>query len=113
MQCTGYSVVRGTTISSFAVEVVDVVDSEPGTDGARIIVTVSGPAVDATGIGPGFSGSPIYCPDGAGVSRNIGAISQSVKEYGGHIGLATGIEAILGVPVDVPKRAPKPSARMR
>src|SRR5215217_554946 len=63
MQCTGYSVVRGTTISSFAVEVVDVVDSEPGTDGARIIVTVSGPAVDATGIGFGFSGSPIYCPD--------------------------------------------------
>src|SRR4029078_10120168 len=96
MHCTGYSVVRGTTISSFAVEVVDVVDSEPGTDGARIIVTVSGPAVDVTGIGPGFSGSPIYCPDGNGVQRNIGAISESIGDYGGKTVLATPIEMMLG-----------------
>ena len=103
MHCTGYSVVRGTAISSFAVDVVDVVDSEPGTDGARIIVTVSGPAVDATGIGPGFSGSPIYCPDGNGVQRNIGAISESIGDYGGKTVLATPIEIMLANPVDPPK----------
>ena len=113
MQCTGYSVVRGTTISSFDVDVVDVVDSEPGTDGARIIVTVSGPAVDATGIGPGFSGSPIYCPDGNGVQRNIGAISESIGDYGGKTVLATPIEIMLANPVDPPKPPNAKASRSR
>jgi hypothetical protein len=102
MHCTGYSVVRGTAISAFAVDVVDVVDAEPGTDSARILVEASGPAVDATGIGPGFSGSPIYCPDGAGVQRNIGAISESIGAYGGKTVLATPIELMLANPVDPP-----------
>lgn len=114
MHCTGYSVVKGTTISSFAVDVDDVVDSEPGTDGARILVTASGPAVDATGIGPGFSGSPVYCPDGNGVQRNIGAISESIGDYGGKTVLATPIEIMLANPVDppLPPNAKK-SARAR
>src|SRR3954447_8283768 len=103
MHCTGYSVVRGTTISSFDVDVVDVIDGVPGEDGARIIVTASGPAVDATGIGPGFSGSPIYCPDASGVQRNIGAISESIGDYGGKTVLATPIELMLSNPVDPPK----------
>ncbi len=104
MRCTGYSVIQGTAISSFDVEVLDVAAGEASGVG-NILVQVSGPAVDATGVGPGFSGSPIYCPDAAGMSRNIGAISQSVNEYGGKIVLATSIEAILGTPVDVPARA--------
>jgi len=103
MHCTGYSVVRGTTISSFDVDVVDVIDSDPGTDGARIIVTASGPAVDATGIGPGFSGSPIYCADGNGVQRNIGAISESIGDYGGKTVLATPIELMLANSDNPPK----------
>ncbi len=103
MHCTGYSVVRGTTITSFAVDVVDVIDGVPGEDGARIIVTASGPAVDPTGIGPGFSGSPIYCPDAANVQRNIGAISESIGDYGGRTVLATPIELMLSNPVDAPK----------
>src|SRR3954471_1096165 len=73
MRCTGYSVVRGTDISSFAVDVVDVADGYGLPTAPAILVRVSGPAVDATGIGPGFSGLPIYCADGAGVMRNIGA----------------------------------------
>ena len=84
MQCTGYSVIQGTTISSFDVTVLDVAAGEAAGIG-RILFQVSGPAVDATGIGPGFSGSPIYCPDGAGVSRVIGAISrvdQRVRRQG-------------------------------
>ena len=103
MRCTGYSVVQGTTISSFNVDVLDVAGGE-ATAGARILIGVSGPAVDATGIGPGFSGSPIYCPDGAGTNRVIGAISESINEYGGKAALATPIEAIIGTPVDVPGR---------
>ena len=47
---------------------------------------VSGPAVDATGLGPGFSGSPILCPGADGVARNIGAISETIGEYGGRLG---------------------------
>src|SRR4051812_10426188 len=72
MHCTGYSVVRGTDISSFDVDVVDVADGYGLPTAPAILVDVSGPAVDATGIGPGFSGSPIYCADAAGVMRNIG-----------------------------------------
>ena len=55
----------------------------------------SGPAVDATGIAEGFSGSPVMCLDANGVRRNIGAISQSVGEYGNHVVLVTPIEEML------------------
>jgi hypothetical protein len=110
MQCTGRSVIQGTAISTFDVTVLDVAAGEAAGIG-NILIQVSGPAVDATGIGPGFSGSPIYCPDAAGVQRVIGAISQSVNEYGGKIALATSIDAILGTPVDVPSRPA--SARMK
>jgi hypothetical protein len=111
LRCTGYSVVRATDISSFRVDVIDVVDGVAGSDGPRILVEASGPAVDATGIGPGFSGSPIYCPDAAGVQRNIGAISESIGDYGGRVVLATPIESILANPVDAPKPAGAGAAR--
>jgi len=102
MRCTGLSVVRGTEIAGFDVEVVDVVDDGAGS-GARILVRGSGPAIDATGMGAGFSGSPILCPDAAGVPRTIGAVSEAIGAYGGKLVLATPIEAILGTPVDPPR----------
>src|SRR5215213_8397903 len=102
MQCTGYSVIRGTDISSFDVEIVDVLSGDAsGNDGPRILIRVSGPAVDRTGVGPGFSGSPIYC-DG----RNAGAISEAIGEYGGKTVLATPIEEILSNPPDAPRGKP-------
>jgi hypothetical protein len=103
MQCTGYSVVRGTEIASFDVEVLDVIDGDAAGQGPRLLVRVSGPAVDGTGVGPGFSGSPIYCRDEQGTDCNAGAISESLGEYGGDVVLATPIEAILGAPVDAPR----------
>ena len=48
--------------------VLDVAAGEATSGGGRILFEVSGPAVDATGLGPGFSGSPIYCPDGPACS---------------------------------------------
>lgn len=90
MHCTGLSVIRGTTISSFDVEILDVIAAESGLSGPRILVRVSGPAVDSTGIGPGFSGSPVIC-DG----RNAGAISEGLGEYGNEVALATPIEEML------------------
>jgi hypothetical protein len=90
MHCTGLSVVRGTEISSFDVEILDVVAEEGGLSGPRILVRTSGPAVAESGVGQGFSGSPIMC-DG----RNAGAISQALGEYGNDVVLATPIEEIL------------------
>jgi hypothetical protein len=102
MHCTGYSVIRGTTISSFDVDVIDVTE-----DG--ILISASGPAVDQTGIGEGFSGSPIYCKDSQGVSRVIGAIAAGIGDYGNHKALATPIEQMLAQPVTPPaaRRAAK------
>jgi hypothetical protein len=106
MQCTGLSVVRGTDIASFGVEVIDVIAEDPAFGGARILVRVYGPAVDATGVGPGFSGSPILCG-----GRNAGAISEGIGEYGNKVVLATPIAAILsGHPQPAPagaRRAPR------
>jgi hypothetical protein len=90
MHCTALSVIQGTEISSFNADVVAVSSSPPG-----ILVRVSGPAVDATGAGQGFSGSPIYCPDGQGTPRNIGAIAGGLSDYGNKTVLAQPIEQIL------------------
>lgn len=110
MRCTGLSVVRGTQVSLFDVEVVDVIGRDAGAAG-RILVRVSGPAVDATGIGPGFSGSPILCPGSDGVARNAGAISEAVGEYGGKVALATPIEAILAEQIQPPPAGDAEPAR--
>jgi hypothetical protein len=102
MRCTGYSVIRGTEISEFDVEILDVVSGDASAnDGPRILIRVSGDAVDRTGVGPGFSGSPVYC-DG----RNAGAISEAIGEYGGKTVLATPIEEILANPPDAPRGTP-------
>ena len=109
MRCEGLSVIRGTAITSFGVEVIDVIRGDSAAPGARLLVRVFGPAVDGTGVGPGFSGSPIYCRGGDGVRRNAGAISESVGEFGNRIALATPIEQILGQSPEVPasaRRAP-------
>jgi len=109
LHCTARTVVQGTTISEFDVDVLDVVADQFG-EGARILVHVSGPAVDATGIASGFSGSPVYCPNANGVIGNAGAISATIGQYGGDVGLVTPIEQMLSLPVTPPsgvRRAPK------
>src|SRR5918993_3590618 len=100
LHCTGYSVVRGTAVVAFDIEVIDVIDDRSTGSGPRIMVRASGTAVDETGIGPGFSGSPIYCSAGGGGPRVIGAISEAIGEYGGKGVLATPIQAMPGDPVD-------------
>jgi hypothetical protein len=112
MHCTALSVIHGTEISSFDTEVLEVISGDAADD-ARILVRVSGPAVDATGIGPGFSGSPIYCPDGDGVQRVIGAISEGIGEYGNKVALATPIEQMLAEPVTPPAAARRDPALLR
>jgi hypothetical protein len=107
MRCTGLSVFKGQQIESFNVEILDVIgEAETGTTQPRLLVRVSGGKVEATGVGPGFSGSPIYCTGSDGVSRNVGAISETIGDYGGKQVLATPIEQIVGTPVEPPKPSP-------
>jgi hypothetical protein len=112
MECTGLTVIRGTEISSFEAEVIDVVD-DGSTPGAAVLIRVRGPAVDETGIAEGFSGSPIYCDRGDGVDRNIGAIAYGLGDYGNKLGLVTPIQAILGQPISPPANVRKLSRRER
>jgi hypothetical protein len=102
MACTGDTVVQGTAISSFNVRVIQVV--EVPSEGPRILVSVSGPAVDVTGLAEGFSGSPVYCPTPTGPA-NAGAISAGVGQFGNSLGLVTPIEQMLGQPVEPPSGA--------
>ena len=112
MECTGLTVIRGTAISSFEAEVIDVVD-DGSTAGAAVLVRVRGPAVDETGIAEGFSGSPVYCDKGDGVDRNIGAIAYGLGDYGNKLGLVTPIRALLGQPVSPPAHARRLTRRER
>src|SRR4051794_24813921 len=83
MRCTGLSVIQGTEITSFDVEVLDVVSGDAASKQPLILVRVSGPAVDTTGVAEGFSGSPVICPDRDGVRRVAGAIAYATGDYGG------------------------------
>ena len=111
MDCTADTVIQGTTISSFDVHVLGVVQ-DPHI-GPRILIRASGPAVEGTGIAEGFSGSPVYCPDAMGEMRNAGAISAGVGDYGNNDALVTPIEQMLGEPVTPPSSAPRLEARVR
>jgi len=105
MTCEGRSVFRGTAIETFNVEILDVL--EPSVEGgAGILFRAYGPNVDETGLGFGFSGSPIYCPDSEGTMRVIGAVAMGVEDYGNDVAIATPIEDMLNLPSE-----PPPSAR--
>lgn len=104
MTCTARTVVQGTEITSFGVEVLDVVNDLDGT-GPRILVRVSGDAVAGSGIASGFSGSPVYCAGRDGRVGNAGAVSATVGQYGNDVGLVTPIEQMLGLPVRPPSGA--------
>lgn len=110
MDCTAETVIQGVTISSFNVHVIDIV-SAPG--GARILVSVSGPAVDQTGVAEGMSGSPVYCQEPDGTVANVGAISAGVGSYGNKVALVTPIQQMLGEPARPPSGAPRLTARTR
>ena len=104
MTCEARTVIRGTEVVSFTARVDDVLRDGSDLRRARLLVTVSGAAVEATGIGAGFSGSPLFCPGADGTPRIAGAISETIGQYGGTRVLATPIQAVLGEPVDPPRQ---------
>lgn len=104
MRCTARTVVAGTSITSFDAAVLDVVAPRAG-EGSRILVRVSGPAVEGTGVAEGFSGSPLICPGPGGEPRIAGAVSEGIGAYGNALALATPIEAMLHESVRPPASA--------
>ncbi len=116
MRCQAASVVQGVAISTFDVEIIDIVTGDAAARTPYLLFRADGPAIEKTGIGPGFSGSPIRCPAADGSMQIAGAISEGIGEFGGKTALATPIESVLGEPVDVPdgaSRRPDLMARAR
>lgn len=89
----GLTVVRGTEVARFEVEVVDVLD-EPGERNDFIVVRVYGDAIERSGgIAAGMSGSPVYLE-----GKLAGALSRAAAwslDRARPLGLVTPIEAML------------------
>lgn len=88
----GKTVVQGTEIEEFDVEVIGVIPQPAPTLGL-VMVRVSGNAIDlAGGIASGMSGSPVYIDD-----KLLGAIGYGY-EYSDHkVGLVTPAESMLAI----------------
>lgn len=98
----GKTVVHGTLIEEFDVEVITIIP-QPGSIPDLIMVRVSGDAIDRSGgIASGMSGSPVYV-DG----KLLGAISYAY-EYSDHrVGLLTPAAPMLALLDKVPVAAPQ------
>ena len=93
-QAVGYTVRKGTTVESFDVEILGVMQNgiAPGRD--LIIVDTSGQLIqDAGGIWFGISGSPIYTLDG----KLIGAIAYGFSSTSSIAGVTPADPDMLGV----------------
>ncbi len=89
----GYAktVVHGTDIETFDVEVLGVMKQKGATGGDLILVKVSGPLIDKTeGIAQGMSGSPVYIN-----GKLLGAVAYGFPQSGGRIGMVTPISDML------------------
>ncbi len=92
MEGIGKTVIRGTEIEEFDVEVLSIVD-EPGLNHDLILIETSGEVIEETGgISSGMSGSPIYIDD-----QLIGAIGYGWQMADHKIGLVTPIESMLEI----------------
>lgn len=91
----GYAktVVHGTKIDTFDVDVLGVMKQKGATGGDLVLVKVSGPLIDETeGIAQGMSGSPVYI-DG----KLLGAIAYGFPQSEGRIGMVTPISDMINL----------------
>ena len=91
----GYAktVVHGTQIDTFDVDILGVMKNKGATGGDLVLVKVSGPLIDKTdGIAQGMSGSPVYI-DG----KLLGAIAYGFPQSDGRIGMVTPISDMLNL----------------
>lgn len=107
----GYAktVVHGTQVETFDVDVLGVMKQKGATGGDLILVKVSGDLIDKTeGIAQGMSGSPVYIN-----GKLLGAIAYGFPQSGGRIGMVTPISDMLELWLTDNKKSayiPKPSS---
>lgn len=100
----GYAktVVHGTEITTFDVDVLGVMKNKGATGGDLVLVKVSGPVIDESrGIAQGMSGSPVYI-DG----KLLGAVAYGFPQSEGRIGMVTPISDMLNLWTLEDRRAP-------
>jgi hypothetical protein len=87
----GYTVIRGTKIEQFTVEVLELIP-DGGFDGGPLILArfTGGPVEFSNGVGQGYSGSPCYIN-----GKLLGAISTGMPFTDTHIGGITPIQSML------------------
>lgn len=96
MRGEALTVVRGSQISSFPVEVIDVQHSADAPGGAQILARAEGPLMEETGgVVSGMSGSPVYVTGPDGVRRVIGAVAYGTGDRSGLVVGLTPIEQML------------------
>lgn len=91
----GYAktVVQGTKIDTFRVDVLGVMKKKGATGGDLVLVKVSGPLIDKTkGIAQGMSGSPVYIN-----GKLLGAIAYGFPQSEGRIGMVTPIADMINL----------------
>lgn len=89
----GYAktVVHGTKIEPFDVDVLGIMKNKGASGGDLVLVKVSGPVIDKSGgIAQGMSGSPVYIN-----GRLLGAIAYGFPQSDGRIGMVTPISDML------------------
>ena len=92
MQGVGKTVLRGTKIEEFAVEIVSILENQ-NMDQDLILVKTSGDVIERTGgIASGMSGSPVYVK-----GKLIGAIGYGWQMANHKIGMVTPIEEMLNI----------------
>jgi len=91
MKGTGYTVIRGTKIEAFNVEVLELVPDGGFDGGPMILARFTGPVVDfSNGIAGGYSGSPVYIDN-----KLVGAVSMAMPYTDTHIGGITPISRMI------------------
>lgn len=91
MQGYAKTVVHGTKIDTFNVDVLGIMKNKRATGGDLVLVKVSGPLIDETnGIAQGMSGSPVYIN-----GKLLGAIAYGFPQSNGRIGMVTPISDML------------------
>ncbi|MGE5593739.1 MAG: SpoIVB peptidase S55 domain-containing protein [Betaproteobacteria bacterium] len=102
MKGIGKTVLEGTRIDTFDVEILGILKGESAT-GDLVLVRVSGKPVEAAGgIAAGMSGSPVYVN-----GRLVGAIAFGYESADHFIGLVTPIEEMLKVFASAKRPVPK------
>ncbi len=92
LQGVGRTVISGTTIEDFDVEILGLIPQSPPVQDL-IMVRVSGEPIEKSGgIALGMSGSPVYIGD-----RLVGAISHTFSQTDYHIGLVTPAAAMFKI----------------